>query len=63
VRPYSTQSSSGILTISAIQQDFFIPSKAHNLIFVRKKIAVLCKKGFEVMDFSESVVRTFPITN
>lgn len=36
-------------------RDFFIPSEAFDLIFLKAKIAVLCAKGFEIMDLTEYV--------
>jgi hypothetical protein len=35
------------------QQDFFLPSEAFDLYFLKAKIAILCTKGFEVMDLTE----------
>ena len=34
-------------------QDFFLPSEAFDLIFFKAKIAILCTKGFEIMDLTE----------
>jgi hypothetical protein len=42
----------------AIQQDFFLPSESYDLIFLKARIAILCTKGFEIMDLSESVIIT-----
>ncbi|KAF8316681.1 CNH-domain-containing protein [Clavulina sp. PMI_390] len=34
-----------------VSKQFFLPSPAHDLIFLKSKIAVLCANGVEVMDF------------
>ena len=34
-------------------QDFFLPSEAFDLIFLKAKIVILCTKGFEIMDLTE----------
>jgi hypothetical protein len=44
--------------IKAIQQDFFLPSESYDLIFLKARIAILCTKGFEIMDLSELVIVT-----
>ena len=36
-------------------QDFFLPSESYDLIFLKARIAILCTKGFEIMDLSELV--------
>ncbi|KAN0135929.1 CNH domain containing protein [Lactarius tabidus] len=36
-----------------IYRDFFLPSEAYDLIFLKTKIAILFKKGFEIMDLSD----------
>lgn len=38
-----------------LPQDFFLPSEAFDLIFLKAKIAILCTKGFEIMDLTEYV--------
>ena len=40
--------------INAIQQDFFVPKEAHDVLFLRARIAILSSKGFEIMDITES---------
>ena len=35
------------------EQDFFLPSESYDLIFLKAKIAILCTKGFEIMDLTE----------
>ena len=35
------------------RQDFFLPSEAFDLIFLKAKIVILCTKGFEIMDLTE----------
>lgn len=37
-------------------QEFFLPSESFDLIFLKAKIAVLCTKGFEIMDLTECVI-------
>jgi hypothetical protein len=39
-----------------IYRDFFLPSESFDLIFLKARIALLCAKGFEIMDLNESVV-------
>lgn len=34
-------------------QDFFLPSEAFDLVFLKAKVAILCTKGFEIMDLAE----------
>ena len=34
-------------------QDFFLPSEAFDLIFLKVRIVILCTKGFEIMDLTE----------
>jgi hypothetical protein len=43
------------LIADALPQDFFLPSEAFDLIFLKAKIAILCTKGFEIMDLTEYV--------
>lgn len=38
---------------NAIAQEFFLPSEAYDLIFLKVRIAILCAKGFEIMDLVE----------
>ncbi|KAF8638446.1 hypothetical protein AX17_002203 [Amanita inopinata Kibby_2008] len=33
-----------------IYRDFFLPSEAFDLIFLKARVAILCAKGFEIMD-------------
>ena len=40
-------------TANLVQQDFFLPSEAFDLIFLKAKIVILCTKGFEIMDLTE----------
>ena len=45
--------------IKAIQQEFFLPFKAYDTIFLKTRIAILTQKGFELLDlfeFKSSVV-------
>lgn len=39
-----------------IFRDFFLPSESFDLIFLKAKIAILCSKGFEIMDLTEYVM-------
>ena len=45
--------------INVIKQDFFLPSESYDLIFLKARIAILCTKGFEIMDLSELVVTSY----
>lgn len=36
-------------------RDFFLPSESFDLVFLKAKIAILCTKGFEIMDLTEYV--------
>lgn len=44
------------LVINAIQQDldFVIPSEVYNLVFLQERVAILWKKGIEIMDLVDS---------
>ena len=33
-------------------KDFFLPYECHGMVFLKERIAVLCAKGFEIMDLS-----------
>ena len=50
--------------MNAVEQNFSLPSKAYSVVFLEEKIAILCKKGFEIMDLSksESIDISHPIT-
>lgn len=39
--------------VHALFQEFFLPSEAYDLIFLKLKVAILCAKGFEIMDLVE----------
>ena len=41
---------------STFIQDFSLPSESFDLIFLKAKLAILCAKGFEIMDLDESVL-------
>ncbi|PVG01912.1 Dbl domain-containing protein [Serendipita vermifera] len=41
-------------------RDFFLPSEAYDLYFLKAKIAILCSKGFEVMDLTDFKSVTIP---
>jgi len=47
---------------NSVQQEFYIPVEAYDVIFLTTKIAILCKKRFEVMDLSESVAIALPLS-
>jgi RHO1 GDP-GTP exchange protein 1/2 len=36
-----------------IYRDFFLPSESFDLIFLKARIAILCAKGFEIMDLNK----------
>lgn len=36
-------------------KDFFVPGEAYDIFFLRNKIAIMCGKGFEIMDLIEYV--------
>jgi hypothetical protein len=40
--------------------EFFLPSESFDLVFLKAKIAILCAKGFEIMDLTEYVAFTTP---
>lgn len=37
------------------RQDFFIPSEAKHVLFLKAKLAIVCTKGFEIMDLQKCV--------
>ncbi|KAH8116354.1 Dbl domain-containing protein [Phellopilus nigrolimitatus] len=43
-----------------IFRDFFLPSESFDLIFLKAKIAILCSKGFEIMDLTDFKSVTIP---
>lgn len=43
-----------------IYRDFFLPSESYDLIFLKARIAILCTKGFEIMDLSDFKSVTIP---
>ncbi len=47
--------------INVILQDFFLPSESYDLVFLKARIAILCTKGFEIMDLSELVTTLCPV--
>ncbi|KAJ7594214.1 CNH domain-containing protein [Mycena floridula] len=46
-----------------IFRDFFLPSESFDLIFLKAKIAILCTKGFEIMDLNDFKSVTIPATD
>jgi hypothetical protein len=42
-----------ILTQETFLQDFFVPSEAFHVHFLRNKLIVVCQKGFEIIDLTE----------
>jgi hypothetical protein len=34
-------------------REFFLPSESYDLVFLKARIAVLCTRGFEIMDLTE----------
>jgi hypothetical protein len=43
-----------------IYRDFLLPSEAYDLIFFKDRVAILCKKGFEIMNLSDFKSVTIP---
>ncbi|KAI0272596.1 Dbl-like domain-containing protein [Gloeopeniophorella convolvens] len=43
-----------------VYRDFFLPSESYDLIFLKARIAILCTKGFEIMDLSDFKSVTIP---
>ncbi|KAK7062513.1 Rho guanine nucleotide exchange factor [Paramarasmius palmivorus] len=41
-------------------REFFLPSESFDLIFLKAKVAILCTKGFEIMDLSDLQSVTIP---
>ncbi|KAI0751992.1 CNH-domain-containing protein [Fomes fomentarius] len=41
-------------------RDFFVPSDAHDLLFLNTKVCVLCSRGFEIMDLTDFSSATIP---
>ncbi|KAI0776660.1 CNH-domain-containing protein [Trametes elegans] len=42
-------------------KEFFLPSDAHDLLFLKTKLCVLCTRGFEIMDLTEFSSDTIPL--
>ncbi|KAG6885341.1 hypothetical protein C0993_002970 [Termitomyces sp. T159_Od127] len=43
-----------------VYRDFFLPTEAFDLIFLKARIVVLCAKGFEIMDLNDFASTTVP---
>lgn len=43
-------------------REFFLPSESFDLIFLKAKIAILCSRGFEIMDLMEYGFFRFLVT-
>lgn len=43
-----------------IYRDFFLPSESFDVIFLKARIAILCAKGFEIMDLNDFQSATIP---
>ncbi|THU88754.1 Dbl homology domain-containing protein [Dendrothele bispora CBS 962.96] len=43
-----------------VYRDFFLPSESFDLIFLKARIAILCAKGFEIMDLNDFKSVTIP---
>jgi hypothetical protein len=43
-----------------IYRDFFLPSESYDLIFLKATIAILCSKGFEIMNLNDFKSVTIP---
>ncbi|KAJ7065285.1 CNH domain-containing protein [Mycena amicta] len=44
-----------------IYRDFFLPSESFDLYFLKARIAILCTKGFEIMDLNDFKSVTIPL--
>ncbi|KAG2345927.1 Dbl homology domain-containing protein [Suillus weaverae] len=44
-----------------LYREFFLPSESFNLVFLKAKIAILCTKGFEIMDLTDFKSVTIPL--
>ena len=44
-----------IITFST-SKEFFLPSEAYDVIYLKAKLVILCSKGFEIMDLGEYVL-------
>ncbi|KAJ3755422.1 Dbl-like domain-containing protein [Lentinula raphanica] len=43
-----------------IYRDFFLPSESYDLVFLKARIAILCSRGFEIMDLNDFKSVTIP---
>ncbi|KAH8833200.1 CNH domain-containing protein [Flagelloscypha sp. PMI_526] len=43
-------------------KDFFVPGEAYDIFFLKNKIAIMCTKGFEIMDLHDYSCVTIPQT-
>ncbi|KAG1747883.1 CNH domain-containing protein [Suillus paluster] len=43
-----------------LYREFFLPSESFDLVFLKAKIAILCTKGFEIMDLTDFKSVTIP---
>ncbi|CAK5273832.1 unnamed protein product [Mycena citricolor] len=41
-------------------RDFFLPSESYDIMFLKARIAILCTKGFEIMDLNDFKSVTIP---
>lgn len=46
-----------------IYRDFFLPSESFDLVFLKARIAILCTKGFEIMDLNDFKSVTIPASD
>ncbi|KAG6332497.1 hypothetical protein ID866_6590 [Astraeus odoratus] len=44
-----------------LYREFFLPSESFDLVFLKAKIAILCTKGFEIMDLTDFKSVTIPL--
>ncbi|KAH7890998.1 CNH domain-containing protein [Phlebopus sp. FC_14] len=44
-----------------LYREFFLPSESYDLVFLKAKIAILCTKGFEIMDLTDFKSVTIPL--
>ncbi|KAI0351270.1 CNH-domain-containing protein [Trametes cingulata] len=44
-----------------VDREFFLPSDAHDLLFLKTKVCILCTRGFEIMDLTDFSSATIPL--
>ncbi|KAI0826493.1 CNH-domain-containing protein [Trametes gibbosa] len=43
------------------RQDFFLPTEAHDLLFLKRNLCIMCTKGFEIMNLEGLTSVTIPV--